>query len=499
MSVLQSTLMIALTAQENILKGASAQEIFAPFLSHLCELTKSERGFIAEIRSGPEFVLLATQGNVPDDRSVFLAEDFFHLPIFYQDKLLGMIGVSSQSHSNDIESMVTAGAFLIRSLRDRDEKEQMIYKLQKQENFLRQTIESVGECVWEWDIEKDEAFFSSFFLALTGWKNEDLSQVQKRRTLIHPHDRDELAGRLEKHLRGETPIFQVECRVLCKNQNYLPLKLRGRVIERSEDRRPLRLIGTLLDLTESKRIQNEIIETQKKLIEASKFSALGVMAAGIAHEINNPLAIIQGYTEILEDFLDCDRAKIEKSRRMILQGVERISKIIRGMQKLGRGTDPGPFEKTSIKSLIEEVQGLSQARFCERGIRWTMTFEEDFQIECQPVQMSQVILNLLNNSIDAVEGCDNREVSVSVRKEGKKCFVRIFDSGIGVPSEIRSKIFEPFFTTKIVGHGTGLGLSISRSIVEAHQGEFYLDPNEEKTCFVLALPIEKAVDHSRSA
>ena len=364
MSIRESTMLVAMTAQENFLKGASYEEVFFPLLKHVCEIVGSSHGFIAEVQEDPSFVIRAQLGDFPLGTPIYLSEDLVHLPIFTQDKLLGVLGIKRQTEaSKDVGGILKACGFLIRSFRDLEKKERMIQEL--------------------------------------------------------------------------------------------------------------------------------VLESQKKLVEAAKFSALGVMAAGISHEINNPLAIIQGYTEVLEKISGPDAEKVEKSRQMILRAVERISKIIRGMRKLGRGSEVGQFEQISVLSLIEEVYGLSQARLRERGVEFAISCEEDFLLSCQPVQLSQVILNLLNNSIDAVEDREKRQIKVSIKRTGKHCEIRFLDTGAGVPEIIRSKIFEPFFTTKAIGRGTGLGLSISRSIIQIHHGEFYLDLKSDQTCFVLSLPIEQ--------
>jgi signal transduction histidine kinase len=116
---------------------------------------------------------------------------------------------------------------------------------------------------------------------------------------------------------------------------------------------------------------------------------------------------------------------------------------------------------------------------------------ENFQliINCCRVQLSQVILNLLGNSFDAIENLEERWVEVRCEKNEQNLIIKLIDSGNGIPSAIKEKIFQPFFTTKEIGKGTGLGLSLSHSIIKNHQGIFSLDENMKNTCFVITLPL----------
>ena len=114
--------------------------------------------------------------------------------------------------------------------------------------------------------------------------------------------------------------------------------------------------------------------------------------------------------------------------------------------------------------------------------------EKSLRIDCRPTEISQVLLNLLNNAVDAVQPLAEKWVELKVRNAGNEIEISVTDSGAGIPEKIRDKMGQPFFTTKVVGHGTGLGLSISKGIVEAHGGRLSLDAECEHTRFVVMLP-----------
>lgn len=128
-------------------------------------------------------------------------------------------------------------------------------------------------------------------------------------------------------------------------------------------------------------------------------------------------------------------------------------------------------------------------RFKHHGIELSLeSTTSEFAVECRPTQISQAILNLLNNAFDAVENLAEKWVRVSVKDMGVALTVAVTDSGKGIPKNIRNKILQPFFTTKEVGKGTGLGLSISRGIVAGHGGQLFIDASAPNTSFVIRLP-----------
>lgn len=247
------------------------------------------------------------------------------------------------------------------------------------------------------------------------------------------------------------------------------------------------------DIADKKRQEELIKDQQARMISSAKLSSLGEMASGIAHEINNPLAIIKGKAyhilkkleggEVEVDFLVKEISKIE-------QNSLRIVKIIKGLRTFSRHGEGDPFQVITFKSLLDDVLELCYERFKYQGVLLKTSGELYSEILCQETQMAQVLLNLINNAYDAVCTQTSPWVEVSVEKTQEAVRISITDSGDGISSEIAEKIMQPFFTTKEVGVGTGLGLSISKGIVEMHNGHFYLDQNCPNTRFVIELPLK---------
>ncbi len=235
-----------------------------------------------------------------------------------------------------------------------------------------------------------------------------------------------------------------------------------------------------------------VVGQRQKLEYAAKMKSLGEMAGGIAHEINNPLAIIQLNAEQLSNSLkkkDVGTEVLEKNAEMIIRTTERIAKIIRGLKFFARDDSHEAFTKVSLKDLFQDTLSLCAERLKNRGVQLRVaSMEEKIEFEGQPIHLSQVLINLISNAYDAVQSSEEKWIALDYKIEGDQLVVSISDSGPGVPEDIRDKIMQPFFTTKEVGKGTGLGLSISQGIMKAHQGDLFLDVYSRHTRFVLRFP-----------
>jgi PAS domain S-box-containing protein len=233
---------------------------------------------------------------------------------------------------------------------------------------------------------------------------------------------------------------------------------------------------------------------EKQLIYSSKMTSLGEMAGGIAHEINSPLAIIFGRIEQLlrkiENENITDKADYQKKILDIHNTVERISKIIKGLKQFSRNSENDPMEQISLMKIIDDTVSLCQEKFRNHSVTVKVSGNNDVMIYCRAAQISQALLNLLNNAFDAIENLEIKwiEINSELNTDKKKVKLSIIDSGNGIPEEIIEKIMQPFFTTKEIGKGTGLGLSISKGIIETHNGNFYFNKLSKNTSFIIELP-----------
>lgn len=264
------------------------------------------------------------------------------------------------------------------------------------------------------------------------------------------------------------------------------------------------LLGVLEDRTAQKHFERLIEEQRVKLIHSEKMSALGEMAGGIAHEINNPLAVIELNAGQLKTKIGrgvVEPVEVIKYADRISSTVQRIATIVRGLRTFARDGEKDPFEAASVAAIAKEAFEFCQVRFQQHKVRFEVgSGVEGLQVECRPVQLSQVFVNLLNNSFDAVHRQDDPWVKMEVLDLGSEVEIAVTDSGAGIPATLAQKIMQPFFTTKEVGKGTGLGLSISQGIVRGHGGSLSLDASSPHTRFVIRLPKQqKSISYKKIA
>lgn len=246
----------------------------------------------------------------------------------------------------------------------------------------------------------------------------------------------------------------------------------------------------------------ELKQVQQSLIEQSKMASLGEMAGEIAHEINNPLMIIQGKAQLLSEFFDKktlfeNRDKVIADLKKIEANSLRIDRIIQSLQRITRKSDYDPLEEVSILKLLDEVFEISKDRFQKFNFNFSIEIDEDIDysnhIYARGAEIVQVLVNLLNNSFDAIKNKKNAWVKLLLSNKEKEYIIEVIDSGDPIPPHIAEKMMDPFFTTKPSGQGTGLGLSLSQEIIKAHKGTLIYDGKFPNTRFYFTLPKDKNV------
>ena len=242
---------------------------------------------------------------------------------------------------------------------------------------------------------------------------------------------------------------------------------------------------------ELKKSQEVVTAQQQSLVFASKMSALGEMAGGIAHEINTPLAVIQLRTDQLNHMLESDPidfTKIKGSVDSIDSTVRRITKTINGLRSFSRDSRNDPPVICALTKIVEDSLSLCVEKIKNKGISVEYERDSEISVLCNQTELTQVVLNLLSNSVDAIEDLDQKWIKIEFKEKGDWVECIHTDSGSGVPDSIKEKIMQPFFTTKETGKGTGLGLSISQGIIKNHRGHLVLDDQCKNTRFVVSIP-----------
>ena len=261
-----------------------------------------------------------------------------------------------------------------------------------------------------------------------------------------------------------------------------------------EEGRPEFLIGISDDITDEVRMKELLDIERAKVIQASKLASLGEMSAGVAHEINNPLMIIAGTIRALPKFAS-KPAEFEERVQMINKSLERIQKIVSGLRKFSRTADSTEMKSHSICDIAREALVLTSMKAQQLSVTLELDLGTEQKIVCNEIEIEQVLVNLINNGIDAVKNCPEKSVKLSVQKDESHVVMEIRDSGPGILHEHREKIFQPFFTTKPVGEGTGLGLAIVKGILDDHKATIDLGIDAATTCFMIRFRIAKEETH----
>jgi PAS domain S-box-containing protein len=241
------------------------------------------------------------------------------------------------------------------------------------------------------------------------------------------------------------------------------------------------------DITDYKRLQLKIDQERSKLIHTSKLASLGEMSAGIAHEINNPLTVVNFSVDLLSKFTD-NPEKFTLAIKRIRAATLRITKIVSGLKKFSRTSEEAAHQVEALNTILAEVKVIAEIKSKRDSVPITWSTEEGLNIFCDSMEIEQVLINLINNGIDEAKNKQKKWVKINSFSERQKVVIQVIDSGTGIPDSVAARLFQPFFTTKPVGKGTGLGLSISKGILDQHNASIEINRSLPNTCFEIRFP-----------
>jgi len=232
----------------------------------------------------------------------------------------------------------------------------------------------------------------------------------------------------------------------------------------------------------------EVRNLEQTITIMDKLSSLGEMVASIIHEVNNPLSSIKACAQLIPKFIEKnDTEKVTQLSYKINETTNKIAQIVRGIKTFVRRGNTDPYETIRIKTLIEDAYMICEGRFKEKNVQFIPPNEEEsiILVNCNITEIFQVFVNLMSNSIDAIEKLSDRWIKVIIHKENDIVKIIFTDSGPGVPASIRKNLFKSFYTTKSIGKGMGLGLSLCKKIMDSHHGNIEVDPSQPNTTFIL--------------
>ena len=321
--------------------------------------------------------------------------------------------------------------------------------------------------------------FSSAAERLFGYKPAEVLGTNIKALMPSPY-RENHDRFLERYLRtGERRIIGIGRVVVGerKDGSTFPMELAVGEMRSSNQRF---FTGFIRDLTERQQTEARLQELQSELVHISRLTAMGEMASTLAHELNQPLSAIANYMKgsrrLLEGNSDEQSATLRDAMDKAAEQALRAGQIIRRLRDfVARGE--GERRVENVAKLVEEASALALVGAKDQGIRVRFSFDPTIDLVlADKVQIQQVLLNLMRNAVEAMEGCQQRELVIATTPAGDGMItISVTDTGAGIAPEMASQLFQPFVTTK--RDGMGVGLSISRTIVESHGGQIACEPN----------------------
>ena len=279
---------------------------------------------------------------------------------------------------------------------------------------------------------------------------------------------------------------QIETVALRKDGTEIPVELAVMLTGRFQE---IAFLGFIRDISARRQAEERIAQLQAELVHVSRVSAMGAMASTLAHELNQPLAAIANYLAASEIALEAEPPNLDALRGMISsarQSTTRAGHIIRRLRDMTAKGKP-VREIVDVGDVIDEAAALALIGAEARGVRTSVTHVPGLQVSFDRIQFQQVIINLVRNALEAMEGSERKLLRIAARAEGSEVIVEVRESGPGLSPELLETLFAPFVTSK--DEGMGIGLSISRMIVETQHGRIWAENAEDGgTRFLIALP-----------
>lgn len=333
--------------------------------------------------------------------------------------------------------------------------------------------------IWDLNLDTNEIHLDPSLKAMLGYADDEIAnRLEDWGRYVHPDDRDLVMERVQTHLRGLTPEYEVLHRMLHRDGGIRWFSARGTAL-RDAAGRPYRLVGTDTDVTDWRLAEEQARQRQAELTHVARLSTLAEMTTTLAHELNQPLGAITNYSQACLRTL---RANAE-AKEMLINALEQITAqgrragdIVRQLRTIVRKSD-GLRRPFNINALIKETVQFIETEVRERRVQMRLELTEELPpVRMDTIQIQQVLLNLVRNAIEAMNGVSPNARTLTLATElasERSLRVRVRDTGVGLDQAAVKSVFESFFTTK--SYGIGMGLAISRSIVEAHGGRIWVE------------------------
>ena len=358
--------------------------------------------------------------------------------------------------------------------------------------------------VWDWNVETNEFYLDANVKEILGYSDMEIpNDLEVWSTYVHPDDKQSVMDAFQAHIDGLTPEFVFEHRMNHKDGSIRWIMARGTAI-RDARGNPIRVVGTDTDITQRKLAEEALRESEEKLARSNKMKSLGLMAGGIAHDLNNILSGIVSYPDIILADLPQDsplRIPIETMKESGLRSAAVVSDLL----TIARGVTTGK-EVGNLNTIVEEYVNCGEHKKFE-AMHPSVTFitrlePELLNTRCSATHIKKCLMNLVTNASEAIEdhgtvtiSTSNQYLDVALKgyedvSKGEYVLLTVSDDGSGISPEDLEKIFEPFFTKKVMGRsGTGLGLTVVWNTIQDHGGYINVRSGEGGTVLELYFPV----------
>ena len=385
---------------------------------------------------------------------------------------------------------------------------------ESQERFAL-AVQGTNDGIWDWNVTTNEVYFSPHWKTMLGYEEHEVENTfASWECLLHPEDRERALATIQAYFSGASPTYELEHRLRHKDGSYRYILARG-IAVRDEQDRPVRMVGSHVDLTERKQSEEtlrtayaelaqsrddlrrsveqlkaskeELEKTQLQLIQAARLESVGSLAAGVAHEVKNPLQTILMGVEYLANNLSSTNETVVMALGDMRDAVKRANGIIRELLQLSAVSDL-EIEEADLNEVVERSLRLVNHELVAAQVDVVRQLQAPLpRVRMDRRKIEQVLINLFINALQAMSAKGTLSITTRsgylgndlvLTNGAERCFpsgervvvAEIRDTGPGIAEPHLARIFDPFFTTKPVGLGTGLGLSVVKKIMDLHDG-----------------------------
>ena len=385
-------------------------------------------------------------------------------------------------------------------------------KLEQMEKTLRVYVErnklatsaaKVG--VWDRNIETGDFYLDPNIKAILGYTDDEIpNDIEVWVKFVHPEDSEAVMKAAQVCLDGKTPKYIFEHRMLHKDGSIRWILVQGKAI-RDKNGTAVRLIGTATDITDRKHVEEALWESEKKIERYKKMESLGLLAGGVAHDLNNILSGIVSYPELFLMRLP-ENSEFRKPIEIIQKSGQRAAAVVEDLLTIARGVATAK-EPLNLNDLVRDYLNspeLSKLKQSYPSVAFKTNLDPDLiNINGSQVHILKAVMNLMTNAAESIKNSGNVTISTMNRyidkplrgydvNVGEYVVLSVSDDGTGIPPEDLERIFEPFYTKKVMGRsGTGLGLAVAWNVVQDHKGYIGVTTDKDGTQFELFFPITR--------